>query len=132
MIEREPIILFSEGYHRARTQLSCSSFAIFSALSGARASHARPEAEVAGAIRHRFSGQPTKEYETSGGISAQSAAGISGEYFRNEFRAAKMAGGGGERSYFPCRYWSGGKTRSAGCTAYRRSAKARSFCERHE
>src|SRR5258708_16366011 len=81
MIEREPIILFSEGYHRARTQLFCSSFAISSALSGARASQAHPQAEVAVAIRHRFSGQPTKEYETSGGISTQSAAGISREYF---------------------------------------------------
>src|SRR5260370_20975416 len=132
MIEREPIILFSEGYHRARTQLFCSSFAIFSALSGARASHARPEAEVAGAILHRFSGQWTRPDETSGGISAQSAAGISGEYFRNEFRAAKMAGGGAERRYFPCRYWSRGNRRAARSTAYRRSARARSFCERHE
>src|SRR5467141_5419546 len=88
------IVISSEGDRCACAKYLCLSFHVSSAFSDTVASHARPEAQAAAAVRDQFRGQWTRQRKTSRRLSADGAGGVSREHIRGKFQTAALALGG--------------------------------------
>src|SRR5260370_1821356 len=94
------ISIFLRGCEHACAKRLNLSFHILPAFCGAVASHARPEAEAAGAVCDQFGGQRAPQRKTSRGLSAHGTCGISLKRICPRFQAPEAADTRAQPEYF--------------------------------